>query len=160
MSALIEARRRAREAPPTPAQLAAIETQPTESEAERRARNRAANMGTAQPQTFGYDPRKGGGVFQIERLGIDSADFMFFGWNRDIKRNTLQHIEVRRGNNPDIRVAVVRKMISIIREYEPGDFQWESFKLGRWVTLSARASDNAGLEDFMMREFFDGTMAR
>ena len=155
MSAMIEARRRAREAPPSPTQIAAAEPSPAEDDKERRVRNQAANMGMGQAQSFGYDPRKGGGIFQIERLGIDSADFKFFGWNRDIKRNTLQNIEVRRGNDADIRLAVVRKMIAIIREYDPGDFQWESHKLRRWVTLSARVSDNAGLEDFMLREFFD-----
>ena len=63
-------------------------------------------------------------------------------------------IEVRKGSNSDIRIAVVRKMIAIIREYEQEDFLWESQRLGRSLTLSARARDNAGLEDFMMREFF------
>jgi hypothetical protein len=45
-------------------------------------------------------------------------------------------------------------MIAIIREYEQEDFTWRSVRLGREVTLSARAVDNAGLEDFLMREFF------
>ncbi len=117
------------------------------------------NMGTSKPQTVGYDSRKSGGIFQIERLGIDSADFKFSGWNRDIKHSP-QNIEVRRGNNADIRLAVVRKMIAIVRESESGDFQWESHKLRRWVTLSARAQDNAGLEDFMLREFFDDALGR
>ena len=31
----------------------------------------------------------------------------------------------------------------------------ESHRLGRSLTLSARAADNAGLEEFMMKEFFD-----
>jgi hypothetical protein len=61
---------------------------------------------------------------------------------------------VRREGNPSIEVAVVRKMISIIREYAKEDFTWESQRLGRDVQLSARLSDNAGLEDFMMQEFF------
>lgn len=156
MSAAIEARRRARTQSATIApQLIAPE--PLEDETSRRLRIQSENMGLARSQArvFGYDPSKSGGVFQIERMGYDSADFLFFGWNKDIKRNTMQHIEVRKGNNPDIRIAVVRKMIAIIREYEPADFYWDSAKLRRGVTLSARASDNAGLEEFMMREFFD-----
>ena len=44
-------------------------------------------------------------------------------------------------------------MIVIIREHEKRN-SWES-RLGRNVTLSARLSDNAGLEEFMMHEFFD-----
>jgi hypothetical protein len=45
-------------------------------------------------------------------------------------------------------------MIAIIREHESGSFVWQSRRLGRDVNLSARMSDNAGLEDFMMNEFF------
>ena len=91
-------------------------------------------------------------------MGYDDAEFMFYGWNRDIRRNTTQLIEVRRGNNSDIRIAVVRRIIAIIREYEQEEFLWESKRLGRNLTLSARAKDNAGLEAFMMREFFDVQM--
>jgi hypothetical protein len=89
------------------------------------------------------------------RLGYNDAEFLFFGWNREIRRNTKQLIEVKKGNNADTRIAVVRKMIAIIREYEQEDFFWESQRLGRNLTLSARARDNAGLEEFLMREFFD-----
>jgi hypothetical protein len=48
-------------------------------------------------------------------------------------------------------------MIAIIREYEQEDFVWESRRLGRNVSLSARLTDNAELENFMMREFFDAS---
>jgi hypothetical protein len=46
-------------------------------------------------------------------------------------------------------------MIAIIREHEQNDFVWESRRLGRYVTLSARPRDNDGLEEFMLAEFFD-----
>ena len=65
-----------------------------------------------------------------------------------------QLIEVRKGDSADIRIAVIRRMIVIIREHEQEDFVWESQRLGRNVVLSARLQDNTGLEDFMMREFF------
>src|SRR5262249_54632869 len=127
---------------------------PVEDDRERTNRIIASNLGTNRTPTFGSDPTKnGGGIFQIERLGYTDADLLFYGWNNDIRRNTLQRIEVRKGDNSDIRIAVVRKMISIIREYEQEDFVWESRRLGRNVMLSARARDNAGLEDFMLREF-------
>jgi hypothetical protein len=61
---------------------------------------------------------------------------------------------VERGANPSIEIAIVRRMIVIIREHESGDFVWRSQRLGRDVTLSARAADTAGLEEFLMREFF------
>ena len=51
-------------------------------------------------------------------------------------------------------------MIAIIRESESGEFIWISHRLGRDVTLSAAPEDNAGLEDFLMREFFGTTSAR
>lgn len=145
-AAYIEARRRARGAPePAP---------PAEDDNARRERIIAGNLATQRNLTFGYDPDQGGGVFQIQSLSYDYAEFVFFGWNRDIRRNTKQLIEVRRGDNSDIRIAVVRRMVAIIREYEQEDFLWVSQRLRRSVTLSARPRDRAGLEDFMMREFF------
>ncbi|MSQ70150.1 MAG: hypothetical protein EXR27_02515 [Betaproteobacteria bacterium] len=131
-----------------------------EEEKARHSRAVAESLGLNRPQSFGFDPRTGGGVFQIERMGFDSAEFLFFGWNKEVRRNTRQLIEVRRGSNPDTRVAVVRKMISIIREHEKGDFVWESRRLGRNLILSAKLGDNAGLEEFLMQEFFEDPRGR
>ena len=78
---------------------------------------------------------------------------MFYGWNPDFRRETPQLIEVRKDNNSDIDIAVIRKIIEIIRNYERGDFSWYSKRTGKSLTLSARARDSAGLEDFMMQEF-------
>lgn len=154
LSSYIEARRRSRaESAPSPAPS---ETVPNATMAEdentRANRIAAANLGVGTKPTFGREPH-GGGIFSIHRLREDYAEFIFFGWSKDIQRNTAQLIEVRRGSDSDIRIAVVRRMIAIIREHEQGDFQWESKRLGRQLTLSARARDNAGLEDFMLREF-------
>ena len=54
----------------------------------------------------------------------------------------------------DVELAVVRRMIELIRSHFVGDFNWESQQLHRMIVMSARLEDNAGLEDFMMREFF------
>ena len=151
--AFVDARRRARNAPapdpaiPPPAQL---------SENQRASRAAAANLASGNPQVFGYDPSKSGGVFTIERMGYDYAEFTFTGWNSNARRHTKQLIEVRKGTNADIRIAIVRRMIAIIREYEPEEFSWDSQRLGRSLTLSSRPRDNAGLEEFMMLEFFGG----
>jgi hypothetical protein len=159
LSSYIEARRRARgqgaAAPQErPAQSQSSRPQRNEDDRERSNRIIAANLGLDRAPTVGYDPKGGGGIFEIQRLGRDSAEFIFYGWNKDIRRNSKQLIEVSRGDNSDIRIAVVRKMIAIIRDVEPGDFLWVSQRLGRNVTLSARLADNAELEDFMMQEFF------
>jgi hypothetical protein len=160
LSSYIETQRRARgepapssapSAPPAPAPNA-----PLEDEDARSKRAIAANLGLNRAPTYGPEPAPGGGIFQLKHVAYDYAEFYFYGWNRDIRRNTTQLIEVRKGNNADIRIAVVRKMIAIIREYEADEFLWESQRLGRNVRLSARQRDNAGLEDFMMDEFFPG----
>jgi outer membrane biosynthesis protein TonB len=155
LSAYIEAKRRARaESQPSAPAASPSNTPPVEDENARANRIIASNLAPQRQRSFGYDPTRSGGVFQIERMGYDSAEFIFYGWNRAIRRNTAQLIEVRKGGNGDIRIAVIRRMIAIIREYEQEDFLWESQRLGRNVTLSARARDNAGLEDFLMTEFF------
>ena len=158
LAAFIEARRRARE--PAPAPAPASPPAPAESEQERLNRAAAANLGLNRTPTFGADRERGGGIFQIARMGYSDAEFFFFGWNKAIRRNSRQMIEVQRGNNPNMEIAVVRRMIQIIRDHEREDFIWESHRLGREVNLSARLSDNAGLEDFLMSEFFPGPRAR
>jgi hypothetical protein len=159
LASYVEGRRRQRaESASSAAAEPPSVAQPGEDDNARANRIAAANLGLDRKPTFGSDTSRGGGIFSIQRMSYDYAEFLFFGWNKDIRRNTTQTIEVRKGGNSDIRVAVVRRMIGIIREYEEGDFVWESRRLGRNVTLSARARDTAGLEDFMMREFFgDGS---
>ena len=129
-------------------------TATVDSESARRDRAIAQNLASMQTSTFGELPRNGGGTFQIRSLDYDNAQFTFFGWNKDINRRAFQVIDVRKGDSATIELAIVRKIIGIIRDYEPGDFLWHSVRLGRDLTLSARASDNAELESFMMQEFF------
>jgi hypothetical protein len=157
LSTYIAARRRARgEAEPASSSA----NSPAEDDIARRDRIVASNLASVNTQKFGDSPKNSGGIFQITHIGYSDAEFTFFGWNKDIRRRASQKIEVRLGDNGDIRHAVVRKMIAIIREYETEDFVWESPRLTRNITLSARLRDNAELEEFMMREFFDGPSAR
>ena len=157
LASYIEARRRARGDPTPPsAQGPTPNAPPTETENERLNRIVAANLAPKEQPTFGYDPKNGGGVFQIKRIGYDDAEFYFTGWNKDIGRRAKQLIEIRTGNNGDIRHAIVRKMISIIREEVKDDFTWVSDSHSAPVRLSARPADNAALEEFMMQEFFSG----
>jgi hypothetical protein len=148
LAAYIESQRRARTdtTPATP--------QPAEDENARATRLAVANLATPKARGFGQDPTRGGGVFQIKSKGVDYAEFMFYGWHADARRDLSQLVEVRKGSNSTIELAVVRRMIDIIRSYEQADFSWHSYRLNRSVMLSARPRDSAGLEDFLMREFF------
>jgi len=151
LAAYVEARRRARGEAPADS---AASPSSAESDKERLNRIVAENLGLNRTPTFGHDPNSAGGIFQITHVGYDEAQFWFFGMDRDIGRKAKQLIDVRKGANPDIRVAVVRKMIEIIRQNVTGDFVWQSERQGRNVRLSARPEDNAGLEDFIMRDVF------
>jgi hypothetical protein len=115
----------------------------------------AANLPAPARGVAAQETKRGGGIFQIKRMTYDDAAFEFYGWNKDMGRRTPQLIEVRKGDNSDMRIAVVRRMIAIIRQFEKEDFTWETPRLGRVVVLSARLSDNAALESYLMREFFD-----
>lgn len=156
MAQQLEARQRARaantvaQAPSTPSPPA-----PLEDEKARRDAIVAANMGTIKAPTMGATQPRAGGIFTVRRVGIYDGEFVFYGWNRDINRQLSQVIEVRIGSNPNMQIAMVRRMIAIIRDHEKEDFTWQSPKHSSVVRLSARQGDTAALEDFFMREFFD-----
>jgi hypothetical protein len=157
LSAYIAARRSERGEPPAPPPSPGDpNAKPGETENERVNRKVRENLGLNKTPTFGTDARNGGGVFQMKRIGYDDAEFFFTGYSKDIGRVAKQLIELRKGSNPDIRIAVVRRIIEIIRAQEPGDFIWVSGRTNRTIQLSARPADNAALEDFLMREFFGG----
>lgn len=157
LAAYIEARRRARE--PTPATAPVPPGPPVESEQERANREAATRLGLNRTPTFGTNKNLGGGTFQVRSINIERAELAFYGWNKFINRISLQVFEVPRGSYPSTQIAVVRKIIEIIRDQEKGDFLWESLRLRRDLTLSARPADNAALEAFMMEEFFsDGRL--
>jgi hypothetical protein len=100
------------------------------------------------------------GVFQILRKGTRTAEFAFNGWKPDAHRRWREVIEVDAGLGGDVELAIVRRMISLIREHYKGDFNWQSHKLGKVIVLSARPEDNAALEDFLSREFFDTPLVK
>jgi hypothetical protein len=97
------------------------------------------------------------GVFKILSKGTRVAQFSFRGWTTDARNDWRQVIDVDAGLGGDVELAIVRKMIELIRKHYSGNFNWESRRLGHVVTLSARMADNAGLEEFLMREFFSSS---
>lgn len=99
-------------------------------------------------------PQGTNGVFQVIDVGLRSGKYMFRGWTNNYSKARSELIEVDAGPDGDVEHAIVRSMIELIRRYFKGDFNWDSERLGRVIVLSARQEDNAGLEEFMRREFF------
>lgn len=152
-SAFVRSNQERREGPRPSVPAPTSEPAP-EDENARRDRAVMANLGSLQPRMVGETNQQGGGIFQIREMGIEYATFYFYGWNKEMRRKNTQSVEVARGSNPSMALAVVRRMIAIIREHEKEDFVWESLRLRRDVTLSARPRDNAQLEAFLMADFF------
>jgi outer membrane biosynthesis protein TonB len=94
------------------------------------------------------------GIFEITSLSSNSATFTFLGWVGDFSASHRQYFNVEASRGEDVRRVMIRRMISLIREHYQGDFNWESHRLARTIVLSARPEDSAGLEDFLMLEFF------
>ncbi len=115
----------------------------------------AANLPPVTQGTALRESNQGGGIFEIKRMNYDDAAFEFLGWNEDMGRQTPQLIEVRLGKNSNMRIAVVRRMIVIIRDRKKGDFVWESGRPRKSYVLSARPEDNTALERFLMKDLFD-----
>ena len=111
----------------------------------------AANIARSMQQAA--SPASGtSGVFQIISKSTRMGTFTFRGWKVN-STGWKQTIEVDAGLGGNIDLAMVRKMIEIIRTHYKGDFKWESYRLGRVVNLSARIEDTAELEKFMLEEF-------
>lgn len=94
------------------------------------------------------------GIFEITSLESRSASFSFNGWTNDFNSARREFFEVQAQSGQDVRLVMIRKMISLIRQHYKGDFNWESHRLNRTIVMSARPEDSAGLEEFMMIEFF------
>ncbi|HAT33865.1 MAG TPA: hypothetical protein DCW29_24385 [Janthinobacterium sp.] len=141
-----EKQRKRAEAHPQPA--------PEESEAERGQRIARANIAGAQGKNSGSDREDSGGVFQIVDQSSQHAEIKFRGWNSNFKRRWLTQVAVERGAEQDIETAIVKRMIELIRKEKPGDFVWESHRLGKNVPMSARVEDTAELQAFLLKEFF------
>jgi hypothetical protein len=93
------------------------------------------------------------GIFQLRDMGLTSAKIAFTGWKSDARNAKFEVFEVKSQPNEPIELAIVRKIITIIRRDYSGDFNWIS-RRGNEVVLSARLEDNAALEQFLLKEFF------
>ncbi|WP_288411946.1 hypothetical protein [uncultured Herbaspirillum sp.] len=128
-----------------------------ENAAARAAENPSAN--DIARANIAFQDRRGrgtNGVFQIISMGPRVAQYSFRGWTTDQRRSQNQLIEVDAGFGGNVQLAVVNSMIALIRRYYQGDFNFDSQRLGRVVTLSARLEDTKGLQNFLLNEFFGG----
>lgn len=147
MAAYIEARRKQRGA------QSPSNTPAEESDEARGMRNALNNIAAANAR--GRDDRnETGGVFSVDNKSFASADLKFRGWNPNFKRRWLTQVTVELGSEPDIETAIVKKMIELIRKEKTGDFEWDSHRLGRVVTMSARPQDTEQLMAFLYKEMF------
>ncbi|MDY7576089.1 hypothetical protein [Actimicrobium sp. CCI2.3] len=126
---------------------------PEQQENERGKQAALANIASSM-KAAGIEKESGGGLFQLREVGAHNAEFLFRGWKKEAGRNWSQVLNVEQGSEEDVRIAVVKKMIEIIREHTQDDFTWQSQRLGKTVTLSAKPADSAGLQQFLLREFF------
>jgi hypothetical protein len=108
----------------------------------------------AQRGWMGIDKDKSGGIFQVRDKTPFRASLIFRGWNASSSRSAQQNIPVERGSDDSIEMAIVNKMIEMIRKKTSTDIPWRSQRLGRVITLSARLKDTAELQQFLMREMF------
>jgi len=97
----------------------------------------------------------GSGIFSITDKGIRTATLHFRGWTTSVRDARNEVIEVDAGMGGNVELAIVRKVIERIRRDYDGNFQWESYRLRRVVTLSARREDSAQLEAFLRQELFN-----
>jgi len=148
MASLIEMRRRQRNGD-------AAQAPPSAEDENAAAMNRArANIMGAQGRNANGERNDTGGVFQIVNQTFNSAEIKFRGFSTNFKRQWSQQVRVEQGPEKDIETAIVKRMIEMIRKEKPGDFVWESHRLGRNVPMSARKEDEKELMAFLLLEFF------
>ncbi len=98
-----------------------------------------------------------GGVFQVISMGVREASLRFNGWHPGSSNHWSETYPVDAGEGGDVKLAVVKKEIEIIRKFYKGDFDWISERHGgRSIKMSARPEDNDELERFLMHEMWDG----
>ncbi|MGZ8270334.1 MAG: hypothetical protein ACXW1T_04070 [Methylophilus sp.] len=131
-----------------------VESEASRINAQAEAAERGPTVEEKRNQRIAENLKSGtNGIFDIKRIDALGGSFSFRGWT-DYTNVKLEYFDVEAKAGQDTRLLMIKRMVSIIREHYQGDFTWESHRLGRSITLSARLEDNAGLEDFLMTEFF------
>jgi hypothetical protein len=137
------------------AKRAAQESDAARQNAEATARERGPSAEQLRDERIKQNFQTGvNGIFEITNLEARNASFTFNGWTNNFSSARREFFEVQANPGQDVRLLMIQKMISLIRRHYQGDFNWESHRMNRTIVMSARPEDNAGLEEFMMLEFF------
>jgi hypothetical protein len=111
-----------------------------------------ANVRHSMERSLGKDGE--GGLFTILSKGTRIGSFSFRGWDPRAKSGR-QVYEVDAGLHGSVELAIVKKMLEIIRSRFKGQAPWVSDRLGRTVMLSMAPQDNDDAERFLMKELFE-----
>jgi hypothetical protein len=87
-------------------------------------------------------------LFTILRMDNNSASFRI----KDSDSGNAYFYEAEAKTTEDIRLAIIRQLIKIMRNNINENIKWRSRRLNRDLILSARPEDMAELEDFFMKE--------
>lgn len=137
------------------AQRQATESDAAKQNADAVAKERGPSVEQMRDERIKRNLQTGmGGVFGVTSLSSRHATLVFNGWAAEYSISKQQFFEVEANSGQDIRLLIVKRAIALIREHYQGDIPWNSQRMGRVITLSARPEDNAGLEDVLMMEFF------
>jgi hypothetical protein len=93
------------------------------------------------------------GAFEIVYMGRRKGQFKV-GRKSDAGVVTCEMIDVDAGSNSDLKRAMVKRMIEMIRADRRGNIKWQSSRLERTVDLSLDPKNDDHLEDFLIAEFF------
>jgi TonB family protein len=105
-------------------------------------------------ETVGVPIPKTQGVFEILSIGPRIGIFRYVPSSDTPEKSTRRTYTVDAGRGGDVQAAIIARMIAIIREQYPDNFNWQSIRLGRVVILSARREDETELAQFLMADFF------
>ena len=92
--------------------------------------------------------------------GSSKASYAFPGMSAEELAAPPTIYEVDIGTYPDIELAVVNHVISLIRSKYPDSIMWDSHVRNAMVRLSMRSADHAELEKFLRLEFYGAKAAR
>lgn len=94
----------------------------------------------------------GNGLIRYDNFGTRVATFKFTGWHPGAGDSWTNTYTVDAGEGGDVRDAVVKKEIEIIRKMYAGQFYFDSMRVGHQVPLSAAPENNAELQVFLRQE--------
>jgi type IV secretory pathway VirB10-like protein len=150
MSAMLNAARERRQAA---REAAAAENQQAQGNRGRSSQEIAEeNIRRAMDRANGKNGE--GGLFTIINKGVRTATFSFRGWEVRVGSNR-QVYEVDAGLGGNVELAIVKKMMEVIRTRFKKQAPWESNRLGRVIMISMAPEDSEETERFLMKEMFE-----